>query len=426
MIDNTITLLEEEEADDQKKKGTCENETASNEAAKLAKETALGDLDGTIAQLLVSIEDTKTSITETKDSLAVNRASQAQDTNTRNEQNAQFLKNVKNLEDAERILAASIKVLTKYYAFLHAHQADKTYKKFEKKDAGGGNLKRMTGASIPDLEEACSADPECVGFNSAGWLKKSLVPEASWYDWDEGDLYIKELDGAITDAYVPATFLQLKQEPLEGEPTDGFKGGQETEGNRALDMLKFIATETTNEKENAISNEENAVATFETSMASLKTSEEGYVEDLEKFNLDLATFKKELEEAREDSGATTKEKEAIENYMAQIKPGCDFITQEYSTRKAAREAETAALNTAIDKLKATPVFAAALAAAKKEELGKCAEICEPEGGPSRMDHAECQACRSGVTVIGFCAGNEGVEGCAEAMAKASGSSDALA
>jgi hypothetical protein len=430
MIDNTISILEEEEAEDVKKKGTCENETSTNEAAKLDKETALGDLDGTIAQLLVSIKDTETSISETQDSLKVNRESQAEDTNTRNEQNAQFTKNLKNLQDAERILAASIKVLTKYYEFLHSHQAEKTYRKFEKKDAGGGNLKQMAGASLPELEEACSAEPECVGFNSAGWLKKSLVPEANWYDWDGGDLYIKELDGSISDAYVPATdFLQVssrRDEPLEGEPTDAFSTGQATEGNRALDMLNFIAKETTDEKENAISNEENAVQTFTTSMAALKASEEGYVEDLEKFNLDLATFKKELEEAKEDSSATTAEKEAIENYLAQIKPGCDFIAQEYTARKSARDAETAALTTAIDKLKATPVFAAALAAAKKEELGKCAEICEPEGGPSRMEHAECQACQSGVTVIGFCAGNPDVDGCAEAMAKASGSSDALA
>merc|ERR1719482_2592099 len=428
MIDNTISILEEEEADDVKKKGTCENETSDNEAAKLAKETDLGNLDGTIAQLLESINETETSISETQDSLKVNRESQAEDTNTRNEQNAQFTKNLKNLQDAERILAASIKVLTKYYEFLHSHQAEKTYRKFEKKDAGGGNLKQMAGASLPELEEACSAEPECVGFNSAGWLKKSLVPEANWYDWDGGDLYIKELDGSISDAYVPATFLQTsrRDEPLEGEPTDAFSTGQATEGNRALDMLTFIAKETTDEKENAISNEENAVKTFGESMASLKTSEEGYMEDLEKFNLDLATFQKELEEAREDSSSTTAEKEAIENYLAQIKPGCDFITQEYSARKAAREAETTALNTAIDKLKATPVFAAALAKAKKEELGKCAEICEPEGGPSRMEHAECQACQSGVTIIGFCTGNPDVDGCAEAMAKATGSSDALA
>merc|ERR1719174_1155165 len=365
-----------------------------------------------------------------EESLAVNRESQAADTKTRNDQNAQFQKNVKNLEDAERILAASIKVLKKYYEFLHAHQADKTYKKFEKKDAGGGNLKQMMGASTPDLEEACSAEPECVGFNSAGWLKSSLVPEANWYDWDGGDLYIKELDGSISEAYVPATgFLQRHRrvsEPLEGEPTDAFSTGQSTEGNRALDMLAFIARETTDEKENAISNEQNAVTTFGDSMASLKTSEEGYMEDLEKFNLDLATFKKELEEAREDSSATTDEKEAIENYLASIKPGCDFITQEYSTRKAARDAETTALNTAIDKLKATPVFAAALAAAKKEELGGCAEICVPENLPSREDHAECKACKQGVTVIGYCVTNPDVEGCAEATAKATGSSDALA
>merc|ERR1719182_869909 len=80
MIDNTISILEEEEAEDVKKKGTCENETSTNEAAKLDKETALGDLDGTIAQLLVSIKDTETSISETQDSLKVNRESQAEDT----------------------------------------------------------------------------------------------------------------------------------------------------------------------------------------------------------------------------------------------------------------------------------------------------------------------------------------------------------
>ena len=68
---------------------------------------------GTIAQLLVSIKDTETSISETQDSLKVNRESQAEDTNTRNEQNAQFTKNLKNLQDAERILAASIKVIRK-------------------------------------------------------------------------------------------------------------------------------------------------------------------------------------------------------------------------------------------------------------------------------------------------------------------------
>ena len=63
--------------------------------------------------MLVSIKDTETSISETQDSLKVNRESQAEDTNTRNEQNAQFTKNLKNLQDAERILAASIKVIRK-------------------------------------------------------------------------------------------------------------------------------------------------------------------------------------------------------------------------------------------------------------------------------------------------------------------------
>ena len=31
----------------------------------------------------------------------------------------------------------------------------------------------LAGKSIPELKEACNAEPECAGFNSAGWLKSA-------------------------------------------------------------------------------------------------------------------------------------------------------------------------------------------------------------------------------------------------------------
>ena len=59
---------------------------------------------------------------------------------------------------------------------------------------------------MEELEEACSADPACVGFNSAGWLKSALAPEAEWYDWDGGSLYIKELSEAPLKCKFPLLF----------------------------------------------------------------------------------------------------------------------------------------------------------------------------------------------------------------------------
>merc|ERR1719502_300488 len=165
----------------------------------------MDDLTSSINELEITAKNTRTQIAETEEDLAENRADQKEATDARNAQNAVFKENLKNLEDAEKILAKATKVLVKYYKYLHSHTATKTYKEVAGKDAGGGNLRQVQpGFSDPAendlaLEKACSEEPECVAFNSAGWLKSSLAPESEWYEWDGGKLFIKELDG------VPAT-----------------------------------------------------------------------------------------------------------------------------------------------------------------------------------------------------------------------------
>jgi len=98
---------------------------------------------------------------------------------------------LKNLQDAEKILAKATEVLTKFYDWLHKHNAAHSYREEAGKDSGGGNLERIEGASQAELEEACSGKPECVGFNSAGWLKSALAPKEEWYAWDGGSLYVR-------------------------------------------------------------------------------------------------------------------------------------------------------------------------------------------------------------------------------------------
>merc|ERR1719421_2646589 len=175
MINKTIGIIEAEEADDVEKKETCIKEQEENEAAKKDKETDIQTLESNIDALKVAIEGTESSITLATEDLALNRDSQASTTKTRTDAHAVFKETLSNCEDAEKILAKAIEVLTKYYEFLHSHNAEKTYEMKKGKDSGGGNLEQLQGLSVEELEKACSEKPECVVFNTAGWLKSSLV-----------------------------------------------------------------------------------------------------------------------------------------------------------------------------------------------------------------------------------------------------------
>merc|ERR1719197_738442 len=419
-INSTVELIEAEEAYDSQKLATCNSEQDINNAKRDAKKEKMDDLTATIGQLEISAKNTRKEIADEEEDLAENRADQKEATDARNAANAVFKENLKNLQDAERILAKATKVLVKYYKYLHSHTAEKTYKKVDGKDSGGGNLRQIQpGFSDPTendlaLEKACSEEPECVAFNSAGWLKSSLAPESEWYEWDGGALFIKELNG------VPATeagteLIQAKSKSKSRQPEDydfenedaEFADSQSGNGNKVIDMLNFIAGETKDEKETAISTEESAVDTYNDEMKTAKEAEQGMVEAIDGFKLDLADTEKSLQEANAELATTTDEHTATVKYLDDIEPGCTFIQTNYDGRKAAREAEKAALANAVTTLKATPIFQQFLAEAEKEAMGKCAPLCEGEKEPE----AECQACLQGVSVFGYCVTNPDTPGC---------------
>merc|ERR1719460_2716453 len=272
-INGTVDLIDAEEADDSQKLATCNKEQDINNKKRDDKKAKLDELTASISDLEITAKDTRKQIKDTEESLADNRAGQKESTDVRNEQNAVFKENLKNLQDAEKILAKATKVLVKYYKYLHSHNAEKTYKEVDGKDSGGGNLKQITpGFSDPakidaELQQACSDDPECVAYNPAGWLKSSLAPEDEWYAWDGGKLFIKELNG------VPATeagtkLIQTKSKSKQPEDVDfanedaEFADSQSGSGNKVIDMLTFIASETAEEKKTAIDTEQSAVDTF--------------------------------------------------------------------------------------------------------------------------------------------------------------------
>merc|ERR1719281_350479 len=142
-INGTLDLIDAEEADDAQKLATCNSEQDINFEKRDNKKEKMDELTSTISELEISAKNTRTQIAETEEDLADNRAGQKATTETRNEANAAFKANLKNLEDAEKILAKATKVLVKYYSFLHSHNAEKTYKEVDGKDSGGGNLRQV-------------------------------------------------------------------------------------------------------------------------------------------------------------------------------------------------------------------------------------------------------------------------------------------
>ena len=88
--------------------------------------------------------------------------------------------------------------------------------------------------------------------------------------------------------------------------------------------------------------------------------------------------------------------------MAKIKPGCDFITENFDEREDNRATETAALVKAEGLIKDTPVYKEYMANAKTESFGDGKEPCT-----QHEDHVECKACMAKTSIPGYCAGYKG-------------------
>jgi chromosome segregation ATPase len=400
-IDAMVVLIAEEEKADDEQKAWCDGEREENHAQLDDKTTNKESLEGKVVELTDTIENAETGLkkqlTDENDKLAQNRKDQADEIETRGLENAAYQANIVNLVNAEKTLDKALKVLKKFYDWLHKKSGPHHYEKKAGKDSGGSKLKRIPEASVEEMEEACSDEPGCAAFNTQGWMLGAIDPEDKWYKAD-GDLYVK-----VYDEENPVGLIQSKEDPAP--PDAEFSESGASKGGDAVSMLGFILEETKKEEKTAHSDEEEAQKTFEDTMNDLKTQEAACLETIADLNENLASTEKTLEETKIDLEKTTKEKIAIEKYLLKIKPGCDFITENIDTRKDNRAAETDALNTAKDKLMGTPAYKSAAAAVEKAMLGKCADDC---GDKSSV---ECKACVAGTSVTGYCAAHKGEAGC---------------
>merc|ERR1719335_2064631 len=158
----------------------------------------------------------------------------------------------------------------------------------------------MPEATIEQLEDACSADPGCAGFNSNGWLKSAIDEEDKWYDSD-GDLFVK-----VYDEESPVLLQKRKEEP---EPPEAFDdeeegtSGQSDKATEVIEMMAFILVETEKEEDEAHTTELEAQHAFEDEITELKSQEAATLEVIAELEEQLAKAEKELLETKADHAA---------------------------------------------------------------------------------------------------------------------------
>jgi DNA repair exonuclease SbcCD ATPase subunit len=119
-IEKMVALIADEEKADDDKFAWCESERTTNDEQLTQKTAEIDTLNGQIDALTSAISDPvsglEVSISDTETALQTNHDSQASETSTRKEENADYRKRVDNLVEAESLLEKAITILKAYYA----------------------------------------------------------------------------------------------------------------------------------------------------------------------------------------------------------------------------------------------------------------------------------------------------------------------
>eukprot|EP00747_Dinoflagellata_sp_TGD_P132508 gnl/TRDRNA2_/TRDRNA2_175088_c0_seq2.p1 gnl/TRDRNA2_/TRDRNA2_175088_c0~~gnl/TRDRNA2_/TRDRNA2_175088_c0_seq2.p1 ORF type:complete len:755 (+),score=311.28 gnl/TRDRNA2_/TRDRNA2_175088_c0_seq2:113-2377(+) len=196
-----------------------------------------------------------------------------------------------------------------------------------------------------------------------------------------------------------------KQEPPSTWKKDSFSG-QTKKGSKVIKILDKIMNEVWDEEALAHKDEATAQHAYEDSMAELRKEQADTQTAIIELKEKMAEKKKNLFESHEDLHQSEKDLKALKNYLEEIKPGCDFIEENYDERKKNRKEEKEALKDGLKELKSSPTYKEAMKNAELEAMGECKDTCVKD-----KEHAECKACLAGVSEPAYCAGHKGVKGC---------------
>jgi len=213
---------------------------------------------------------------------------------------------------------------------------------------------------------------------------------------------LDEKSGSAKDA-----LLQHQAGPKPPSTWSGAYEGQSNDAGEkgAVGMLQFILSETEKQNTAAHKGESEAQQEYEDSMSKLTTEQKDQEKSVVQLKNAMAKAEQAMIDKKGDLKQSNKDKKATEAYLKDIKPGCDFIFDNFVLRTKNRKIETSALQKAKKLLKGSPAYQNAKAEAEAESLGACKSKCSAPG------HVKCKACLASVSIPGYCAGHAGTPGC---------------
>jgi len=137
----------------------------------------------------------------------------------------------------------------------------------------------------------------------------------------------------------------------------------------AVGLLRYILKETTAQHTHAHMDEAEAQEDFEDNMAHMINEQKRLEKQTIKLKNAVANTEQGLVEQTQDLKQAEKDAKATEALLADIKPGCDFILDNFESRTASRNLEAKALARAVNLLRTSPAYQAASAEVEAQALG---------------------------------------------------------
>merc|ERR1719156_508035 len=306
-IDGMIDVLGKEQDDDDKQKVFCDEEFTKTSAEKKETEEKLASLAASIDEMSSTVATLKSEIeTLTAEIKALDKAV-AEATETRKEEHASFLKTQAENQAATQLVEAAKNKLYKFYN-------PTLYKAPERRElTEEERIAVSAGAVDPrDAEEATAAP----GIAGTGITVFAQVRAAS----DAAPPPPPETFGAYTK-----------------------KSGKSNGVIALMDMMIGDVKTDLTESEHA---EEMAQKDYENLMAASQKTRATNAESITEKESASAEWSEKIEIAKTDSASTTEALAKLKEYIAGLHSSCDFLVEEYETRKEARTNEVEGLKNA--------------------------------------------------------------------------------
>merc|ERR1719188_397217 len=298
MIDDMVALLGEEQIDDDNKREFCNAEFDAKDDKRKAEERAIADAETLIADTKEAIAQLKSDIKALIDGIAALDKAVAEATADRKEENAAFKELMAQDSAAKEVLGFAKNRLNKFYN-------PKLYK---------APPKRVL------------SEEDRITVNMGGNLEPTAPP------------------GGIAGTGV-TVFAQIKVHDAQPEAPGAYTK-KSAESNGVISMIDLLVADLNKEMAEAKTAESDAQADYETDMKDAAETRRQDAKSLTDKQAALAAAEGDLQAAKDDHAAHTKELMAVLRAIESLHGECDWLLKYFDVRKEARAGEIDALNNA--------------------------------------------------------------------------------